>query len=207
MKKKRMGESPLATFPFLEARGEEFSELEGAATWLWTSVVGWVWIFSETIKSTPLCIIYHSCIPTKKNYIFHKGNNLRLGPSKYWSEICMKLSTHPWLVLLCKLTGEDGEKGLFAMQVGWFSVYLLKMCNILYLKPLVHKITCSSDDMGNSINHKILSIFIRETDSSYKRWFQMTLSTYPFTLNIFKGINNVQITLLRKKSLHHYDIK
>ena len=33
-KKKRMGESPLATFPFLEARGEEFSDLEGAATWL-----------------------------------------------------------------------------------------------------------------------------------------------------------------------------
>ena len=27
----------------------------------------------------------------------------------------------------------------------------------------------------------------------------MTLSTNPFTLNIFKGINNVQITLLRKK--------
>ena len=52
---------------------------------------------------------------------------------------------------------------------------------------------------GNSINHKILSIFIRETDSSYKGRFQMTLSTNPFTLNIFKGINNVQITLLRKK--------
>ena len=27
----------------------------------------------------------------------------------------------------------------------------------------------------------------------------MTLSTNPFALNIFKGINNVQITLLRKK--------
>ena len=84
----------------------------------------------------------------KKITFFHKGNNLRLGPSKYWSEICMKLSTHPWLVLLCMLTGEDDEKGLFAIQVGWFSVYLLQMCNILYLKPLVHKTTCSSDDMG-----------------------------------------------------------
>ena len=52
---------------------------------------------------------------------------------------------------------------------------------------------------GHSINHKILSIFIRETDSSYNCRFQMTLSTNPFTLNIFKGINNVQITLLRKK--------
>ena len=109
---------------------------------------GWVWIFSETIKSTSLGIIYHSCIPKNKLHFFHKGNNLRLGPSKYWSEICMKLSTHPWLVLLCMLTGKDGEKGLFAMQVGWFSVYLLKMCNTLYLKPLVHKTTCSSDDMG-----------------------------------------------------------
>ena len=78
----------------------------------------------------------------------HKGNNLRLGPTKQWSEICMKLSTHPWLVLLCMLTGEDGEKGLLAMQVGWFSIYLLKMCNTLYLKPLVHKTTCSSDVMG-----------------------------------------------------------
>ena len=57
-------------------------------------------------------------------------------------------STHPWLVLLCMLTGEDGEKGLFAMQVGSFSVYLLKMCNTLYLKPLVHKTTCSLDDIG-----------------------------------------------------------
>ena len=128
--------------------GEGFSELEGAATWLWTSVVVWVWIFSETIKSTSLCIIYHSCIPTNKLHFFHKGNNLRLGPTKYWSEICMKLSTHPWLVLLCMLTGEDGEKGLFAMQVRWFSVYLLKMCNTLYLKPVEHKTTCSSDDMG-----------------------------------------------------------
>ena len=27
----------------------------------------------------------------------------------------------------------------------------------------------------------------------------MTLLTNPFTLNVFKGINNVQITLLRKK--------
>ena len=42
----------------------------------------------------------------------HKGNKLRLGPTKYWSEICMKSSTHPWLVLLSMLTGEDGEKGL-----------------------------------------------------------------------------------------------
>ena len=57
-------------------------------------------------------------------------------------------------------TGEDGEKGLFAMQVRWFSVYLLKMCNTLYLKPLEHETICSSDDMGNLINHKILSIFI-----------------------------------------------
>ena len=69
----------------------------------------------------------------KQITFFHKGNNLRLGPTKYWSEICMKLSTHPWLVLLCMLTGEDGEKGLFAMQVRWFSVYLLKMYNTLYL--------------------------------------------------------------------------
>ena len=84
----------------------------------------------------------------KQITFFHKGNNLRFGPSKYWSEICMKLSTQPWLVLLCMLTGEDDEKGLFAMQVGWFSVYLLIMCNTLYLKPLVHKTTCSSDDMG-----------------------------------------------------------
>ena len=52
---------------------------------------------------------------------------------------------------------------------------------------------------GNSINHKILSIFIRDSDSIYKCRFQMTLSTNLFTLNIFKGINNVQITLLRKK--------
>ena len=84
----------------------------------------------------------------KQITFFHKGNNLRFGPSKYWSEICMKLSTQPWLVLLCMLTGEDDEKRLFAMQVGWFSVYLLIMCNTLYLKPLVHKTTCSSDDMG-----------------------------------------------------------
>ena len=84
----------------------------------------------------------------KQITFFHKGNNLRFGPSKYWSEICMKLSTHPWLVLLCMLTGEDGEKGLFATQVGWFSVYLLKMCNTLYLKHLVHKTTCSSDDIA-----------------------------------------------------------
>lgn len=28
----------------------------------------------------------------------------------------------------------------------------------------------------------------------------MTLLTNPFTLNIFKGINNVQITLVRKKA-------
>ena len=33
-KKKRTGGSPLATCPFLEAWGEEFSQLEGAATWL-----------------------------------------------------------------------------------------------------------------------------------------------------------------------------
>ena len=124
--KEKDGREPSCHFPFFGSPGEGFSELEGAATWLWTSVVGWVWIFSETIKSTSLCIIYHSCIPTKKITFFHKGNNLRFGPSKYWSEICMKLSTHPWLVLLCMLTGEDGEKGLFAMQVRWFSVYLLK---------------------------------------------------------------------------------
>ena len=48
---------------------------------------------------------------------------------------------------------------------------------------------------------KSCSIFIRETDSGYKCRFQMTLSTNSFTFNIFKGINNVQITLLRKKVL------
>ena len=34
---------------------------------------------SETIKSTSLCIIYHH----KQITFFHKGNNVRLGPTKY----------------------------------------------------------------------------------------------------------------------------
>ena len=197
-----MGESPLATFPFLEAgAGGGDSELRvGGCSHMAMNLRGGVGMdifWNHKIYPSRYYIPFlHS---PKQITFFHEGNNLRFGPSKYWSEICMKLSTQPWLVLLCMLTGEDGEKGLFAMQVGWFSVYLLKMCNTLYLKPLEHKTICSSDDMGNSINHKILSIFIRETDSSYKCWFQMTLSTNPFTLNIFKGISNVQITLLRKK--------
>ena len=118
----------------------------------------------------------------KQITFFHKGNNLRRGPSKYWSEICMNLSTHPWLVLLCMLTGEDDEKGLFAMQVGWFSVYLLKMCNTLYLKPLEHRTICSSDDMGNSINHKInlvpylLGKLIVVTSAGFRWHFQLTRS-------------------------------
>ena len=146
-----MGGSPLASFPFLEARGGGgVSELRvGGCSHMAMNLRGGVGMdifWNQKIYPSRYYIPFlHS---PKQITFFHKGNNLRFGPSKYWSEICMKLSTQPWLVLLCMLTGEDGEKGLFAMQVGWFSVYLLKMCNILYLKPLVHKTTCSSDDMG-----------------------------------------------------------
>ena len=143
-----MGGSPLLTFPFLEAQGGGVFSVGGCSHMAMNLYggVGMDIFWNHKIYLSRYDIPFlHS---HKQITFFHKGNNLRLRPSKYWSEICLKLSTHPWLVLLCMLTGEDGEKGLFAMQVGWFSVYLLKMCNILYLKPLVHKTTCSSDHMG-----------------------------------------------------------
>ena len=146
--KEKDGREPSCHFPFLGLSCE--SELRvGGCSHMAMNLRGGVGMdifWNQKIYPSRYYIPFlHS---PKQITFFHKGNNLRFGPSKYWSEICMKLSTQPWLVLLCMLTGEDDEKGLFAMQVGWFSVYLLIMCNTLYLKPLVHKTTCSSDDMG-----------------------------------------------------------
>ena len=148
--KEKDGREPSCHFPFFGSRGGGDSELRvGGCSHMAMNLRGGVGMdifWNHKIYPSRYYIPFlHS---PKQITFFHEGNNLRFGPSKYWSEICMKLSTQPWLVLLCMLTGEDGEKGLFAMQVGWFSVYLLIMCNTLYLKPLVHKTTCSSDDMG-----------------------------------------------------------
>ena len=148
--KEKDGREPSCHFPFFGSPGGGGSELRvGGCSHMAMNLRGGVGMdifWNHKIYPSRYYIPFlHS---PKQITFFHEGNNLRFGPSKYWSEICMKLSTQPWLVLLCMLTGEDGEKGLFAMQVGWFSVYLLKMCNTLYLKPLVHKTTCSSDDMG-----------------------------------------------------------
>ena len=39
------------------------------------------------------------------------------------------------------LTGEDGEKGLFVMQVGWFSVYIkLDAVQMTWRNSICHKI-------------------------------------------------------------------
>ena len=64
---------------FWKPGGGGGSQLEGAATWLWTSMVGWVWIFSKTIKSTSLGIIYHSCIPKNKLHFFIRATTWGLG--------------------------------------------------------------------------------------------------------------------------------
>ena len=77
--KEKDGREPSFNFPFFRSSGEGFSQLEGATTWLWTYMVGWVWIFSETIKSTSLGMIYHSCIPTNKLHFFIKATTWGLG--------------------------------------------------------------------------------------------------------------------------------
>ena len=146
--KEKDGREPSFNFPFFRSPGGGVFSVGGCSHMAMNlhGGVGMDIFWNQKIYPSRYYIPFlHS---PKQITFFHKGNNLRFGPSKYWSEICMKLSTQPWLVLLCMLTGEDDEKGLFAMQVGWFSVYLLIMCNTLYLKPLVHKTTCSSDDMG-----------------------------------------------------------
>ena len=146
--KEKDGREPSYNFPFFGSLGEGAFSVGGCSHMAMNlhRGVGMDIFWNHKIYLSRYDIPFlHS---HKQITFFRKGNNLRLGPSKCWSEIFMKLSTHPWLVLLCMLTGEDGEKGLFAMQVGWFSVYLLKMCNTMYLEPLEHKTTCSSDDMG-----------------------------------------------------------